>query len=87
MNNVEWNLNITAKVQAIFSKEKNRSIVITDVEKFSEDKPRCSAHSFQLLRETNLSVLLVNRGGWVIPISFQPQLEIRYSMSTNMLFC
>lgn len=81
MNNVEWNWNIPAKVQAFFSKEKNRSIVITDVEKFSEDKPRCSTHSFQLLRETYLSVLLVNRGGWVIPVSFQPQLEIRYSIS------
>lgn len=38
-------------------------------------------YNFHLLRETILSILLVNRGGWVIPLTFQPRLEIRYSIS------
>lgn len=82
-----WNESCSIKVKycagsdVLYSKEENRSIVITDVQKSSlrtnQDRVQASA----VLRETNSSMLLVNRGGWVIPFSFQPRLEIRYSMS------
>lgn len=82
---MKWNKNFNVLSWRGFrlSGEEKKTDVVTDL----QTEPTLIKCVVRLLGKTYLSVwlcvLLVNRGGWVMCFSFQPQSEIRYPISVR----